>query len=638
MTEAARPQLRFVLAEGQNYFFVELAEALALELRAQGTNATVAIGEPPSLSPGVVNVFLPPHEYVALSGYQLPARLMARSIAISAEQPASGFFATNVSLVRDAGAVFDINKRAVRAYQKSGILSARHLQLGYTTMWDPRAVIHQEDERGRDIDVLFIGRITDRRAEALASYADVLERFRCHLQLSDGGRPNLPSAPDFVAGDAKRDLLSRAEILLSIHGEEEPYFEQLRAVEAMCAGCVIVSERSSDLAPFRNGEHLLTGSVERLGLLCRCLLDDRSLMSRIRQSAYDFLRLQLPLRNAARELAEAASRVDRVPVDPRLAVQVKARRLVARHRQPPSRFEYQPPASAHSPVEGQLLRTLKRQEQAVISLKREMANLASVGPSRRAHEGGGYESPSWSGARSEVTVVVPLYNHAEHVTQALDSVERADPGHDVAIVVVDDGSTDDGSRRVVEWMKGHSERACRLVEHGVNRGLPAARNTGAAAARGELLLMLDADNQLRRQAIQRLTAALEQDPQASFAYGILDRFSHEGPKGLLSVFPWEPERLRQGNYIDALALIRATHLHELGGYSEDPRLHGWEDYDLWARMAERGWRGAFVPEIVARYRSSSSSMISVTNVSVTDALAAVAEHAPVLMRGLRIPH
>ena len=84
-------------------------------------------------------------------------------------------------------------------------------------------------------------------------------------------------------------------------------------------------------------------------------------------------------------------------------------------------------------------------------------------------------------------------------------------------------------------------------------------------------------------------------------------------------------------------MIRREAMSALEGYSYDERLYGWEDYDLWVRMAESGRYGVFVPEIVARYRVGHSSMISHTNVSTADAYAALADHAPNLMADLRIP-
>jgi glycosyltransferase involved in cell wall biosynthesis len=233
-------------------------------------------------------------------------------------------------------------------------------------------------------------------------------------------------------------------------------------------------------------------------------------------------------------------------------------------------------------------------------------------------------------------VIIPLYNHREDVLAALGSLERSSRT-DWEAVIVDDASTDSGGDTVRTWIESRPQRACRLVRHDFNLGLAAARNTGVEQARTDRLLMLDADNEVRRIAIARLMDALDADPEASFAYGIMERFSVNGPEGLLSCFGWDPERLRSSNYIDAFALIQREAIEAMDGYSYDQRLYGWEDYDLWVRMAEAGRHGVFVPEIIARYRVGHSSMISQTNFSTADAHAALVDHAPKLMAGLCIP-
>jgi hypothetical protein len=135
----------------------------------------------------------------------------------------------------------------------------------------------------------------------------------------------------------------------------------------------------------------------------------------------------------------------------------------------------------------------------------------------------------------------------------------------------------------------------------------------------------------------KLVSALEDDDGASFSYGMISCFGDDGYQGLLSQFPWLPLRLRRGNYIDAMALFRAEALRALDGYTSDRRLYGWEDYDLYCRLAERGDSAAFVHEIVASYRVSSTSMLSLTNVSTRAAFAALGERCPNLMRGIALP-
>jgi Glycosyl transferase family 2 len=627
------PELAFTLARGQNEFFVELVDALAFELRKRGVQVSIHIGELPLPRKGLVHVFLPPHEYVALSGHSPSAELLWRSILISAEQPQSSFFAENIGLARHAGAVFDINPRSVRAYRSHGV-KALDLELGYTEPWD------RFDASERDIDILFLGRITPRRAQALASYAGIFERFRCHLLLSDNSRPNVATGAAFAAGDDKRALLARAKVLINIHGEEEPFFEWLRVAEAICAGCAVVSEHSTDMAPLQWGEHIVSGGLDSLGLLCAWLLEDDVRREQIRSDAFELLRRVRPLSEAARALVSAARKIDWVPVE-QLTVLTARQARASAPEDSAGVAELQPPEREDlSPGEGLVLRALKNHQLQVLGIRRRLTRLETALQTGEVKDPKTVlvcDSPAWSsGSERKLTVVVPLYNHGEEVLDALNSL-AASLFTDWEAVVIDDASTDGGGEVVGRWIESHEHLACRLVRHELNRGLPAARNTGIAQARSDLLLMLDADNQLRRIAMGRLLEALAADPAASFAYGIVEQFSADGPRGLLSVHGWDPQRLRIGNYIDALALIRREALLALGGYSYDQRLYGWEDYDLWVRMAESGRHGAFVPEMLARYLVAHGSMISETNVSTVDAYAAVADHAPKLMRNLRIP-
>lgn len=625
------PELVFNFAGGQNHFFIELAEVMVDELTAQGVTARIAFDEFPKPAQGRVCILMPPHEYVRLSQYEPSAGMLARCIGISAEQPSSHFFNDNSHLASQFGSIFDINRRAIRCYERAGIV-AHHLPLGHTRRWD------RFDSGERDVDILFMGRYTPRRARALAGYADLFERYRCHVQFSDNSRPATAGDPEFLTDEKKRRLLSRSKVLLSIHGEDEPYFEWLRMVEGICGGCMIVSEHSTDTEPLVPGTHMVTSTLDRIGLLCTWAVDDTESRERIRRAGYDLLRKTQPLATAASRLAQEAIRLDTLPTlsDSRAA---RVRFLAARHADPVI-GDFEPPASSLDVTNGAIPRALKTQALSILALRRQLATMEE-----RIADGGAapnlkpdvvHESSAWSQATGRaVGVIVPLYNHAAEVLGALQSVVDAEL-RDWECVVVDDGSSDSGREVVTAFMKEHPDHPWRLVRHPINRGLPHARNTGVAQTTADRLMMLDADNALRRTTLTRLSRALDEDPAAAFAYGIIEQFDDDGPVGLISTLPWNPRRLRRGNYIDALAMLRRKTLEALGGYSTDPRLHGWEDYDLWVRLAESGGHGAFVPEIVARYRVGASSMLSFTNISTADAFGAVIEHAPELMRNIRL--
>ena len=85
---------------------------------------------------------------------------------------------------------------------------------------------------------------------------------------------------------------------------------------------------------------------------------------------------------------------------------------------------------------------------------------------------------------------MPVYNEVATVRQAIDEVLSADIGHEIELVIVDDGSTD-GTTEILrnrEW-----SQTARLVEHEVNQGKGAAVRTGLTQARGEISAIFDAD-------------------------------------------------------------------------------------------------------------------------------------------------
>jgi glycosyltransferase involved in cell wall biosynthesis len=227
---------------------------------------------------------------------------------------------------------------------------------------------------------------------------------------------------------------------------------------------------------------------------------------------------------------------------------------------------------------------------------------------------------------AEILVVIPLYNYAHTITEALGSVVKQDLAA-LAVIVVDDSSTDDGGQRAVDFLKCHPARFSRaqVVRHRRNQGLSMTRNSGIAWSGEPYLFMLDADNRLRPPALSRLLDALNCSG-ADFAYSQLRMFGDEEGIGLADI--WEPRRFATSNYVDAMALIRRDALLAAGGYAVLADDHGWEDYDLWCHFVELGFEGVFLPELLCDYRVHSTSMLrSRTN-----------RHQNALMAEMRLRH
>ena len=613
------PRLIFVGTRRGNSFMNELLDAVAFEVAQLGVTVERALDRFPEAEGGVYVVI--PHEFFATaprSAHPDDAQLR-RTIAFCVEQPGTPWFDLTVARARTAAAAVDINTLSVRELGRRGV-AAQHFQIGYTKAWDRWG----GSDTPRPVDVVHLGSEAPRRLQALSLYATDLWRYETRLLLPTVD-PKTRDREDYLSGSGKWDLLARSKVVLNLHRQPLAYFEWVRVVEAMCNGCVVVSEGSRDSGPLVAGEHFLAGRLSSLGMLVDELLSDEPALDALRRSAYDMLRSSIRMAASAEQLVElagdvAVGRRRRAATsrgrDAAFRIARGVRRRVRRHA---AATEHQPSPFEHAiAAELRGIRTTqKRLALGQIELSRALQRLESGGADDP------YEvarSAAYADARPRVSVMVPLYNHAHDVVRALESA-ACSTYEDAELIVLDDGSSDASRRVAGRFVESRREIPALLLAHRGNRGLGATRNALVEAARGELVLALDADNELYPPAIERLVAALDEHEDAFFAYPILEVHTNDVPIGLLGHKPWSAQRLRHGNYIDALSLMRRDVLRDLGGYSTDMRLYGWEDFDLWCRAASRGLRGAHVPQILARYASGAHSMLATTNIDDGEAFA-----------------
>jgi GT2 family glycosyltransferase len=162
-----------------------------------------------------------------------------------------------------------------------------------------------------------------------------------------------------------------------------------------------------------------------------------------------------------------------------------------------------------------------------------------------------------------------------------------------------------------------SRHPVRIVDKRFNTGLADARNIGLEVARAPYAFILDADNMVFPRALEQLYNKIVNDDSAA-VYSMLCRFEsdYSQQSGLLSYFDWDPQMLVERPYIDAMALFDRRQLIEIGGY--DKVLYkfgwfGWEDYELWLRIAQARLPVSFLPNILCLYRHHETSMNLTTN-------------------------
>lgn len=185
------------------------------------------------------------------------------------------------------------------------------------------------------------------------------------------------------------------------------------------------------------------------------------------------------------------------------------------------------------------------------------------------------------GEAALVSVVIPTYNYAHFIAQAIESV-LAQTYQNFEIIVIDDGSTD-ATREAVSRFS----RVQYLYQD--NRGIAPARNAGLFASRGELLVFLDADDRLLPEALATGVASLNANPDCAFVSGHWELFSDDGkPRPsppIVCVTKNHYRAFLDFNYIGTVGqvMFRRSILEAVVGF--DSAVPGCDDIELYMRIA-----------------------------------------------------
>lgn len=200
-----------------------------------------------------------------------------------------------------------------------------------------------------------------------------------------------------------------------------------------------------------------------------------------------------------------------------------------------------------------------------------------------------------------VSVVVPCYNYGEFVEDAIDSCLRS-TFQDIEIIVVDNGSTDVNTIQVLKQLKMPKVRVIQIQK---NKSLPNGRNVGISHSRGKYILPLDADDMISPTMIEKLYWVLEKKPEVGFVTSGLQYFGDMFWEWLPP--PFNFEQLLVENTVCVASLFRKKAWSDVGGYNEG-MVDGYEDWDFWISLAEKGWLGDIVPEKLLYYRRHGKNM------------------------------
>ena len=184
----------------------------------------------------------------------------------------------------------------------------------------------------------------------------------------------------------------------------------------------------------------------------------------------------------------------------------------------------------------------------------------------------------------KISAIIPTYNNAEFLQEAIESV-LAQTYKDIEIIVVDDGSTDNTE----DVVKNYAGKLTYIRQE--NAGPAKARNTGILQAKGEYIAFLDADDSWLPNKTEEQLKVLEDNPNSALVYSKAIFFdSDTGNEVRIS-----PEEVYSGSVFDTLlsktgpivlssVIARSGILYEIGMFEES--LFAVEDIHLWLKIAK----------------------------------------------------
>lgn len=201
-----------------------------------------------------------------------------------------------------------------------------------------------------------------------------------------------------------------------------------------------------------------------------------------------------------------------------------------------------------------------------------------------------------------ISVVIPCYNYGQFLGETIDSVLNS-TFQDVEIIVVDDGSTDPVT---IAMLSSLTKPKTRLLKQ-TNQGVAAARNSGILAAKGKYILPLDADDLIHPTFLEKAFWIMELFPRVGFvsprvkAFGT-ENWVHDAPQ-----YNFHTQLFH--NITCGTSLFLKEAFIQAGGYKSGFVVMGYEDWDFWISLGEKGWYGYQIFERLFLYRRHGRSMV-----------------------------
>jgi len=204
-----------------------------------------------------------------------------------------------------------------------------------------------------------------------------------------------------------------------------------------------------------------------------------------------------------------------------------------------------------------------------------------------------------------VSVVMPTYNHAQYIGEAIQSV-LGQTYTNIELIIVDNFSTDN-TRNIISDFADQRIRYLQFANHGI---IAASRNHGIGHAKGKYIAFMDSDDLWEEEKLTMQVKLAQMDERIGLVFTRFCVMSEDndngkimGPKRNFSVEDIYGQLIKNNFITSSSVLARRDAVERLKGFDENPDLRCSEDFDLWLRIA-REYKVGFVPEVLDRLKKA----------------------------------
>ena len=204
-----------------------------------------------------------------------------------------------------------------------------------------------------------------------------------------------------------------------------------------------------------------------------------------------------------------------------------------------------------------------------------------------------------------ISIIVPCYNQAKYMREALDSV-LASTLSDWECIIVNDGSKD----ATIDIAREYETKDPRFIVVDIpNGGLANARNVGIRHSHGKYILPLDSDDKIGEKYLELAVAHIEKHPETKVVCCECEYFGNVN--GAFTLPTYSYDQLLWQNLFVATSVYRRSDYDRTSGYNTNMK-HGHEDWDFWLSLLSPNDKVYRIPDVQFYYRKHGVSMIDGT--------------------------